>query len=159
MYRRSWRGGRRVQRPVRCTLRCTCNVRYIRPVFAYKQFIPMNKGRNAFGMNIEAVLPHIGQIVLRDQPAVRVDLQRIVAMWSQQMEQHGNRLLFGDFSIADAYYAPVCMRLRTYALPVPAAVTAYADRVRALPGVKAWTEAALLEHDFVVFDEPYRVAR
>ena len=115
--------------------------------------------RNAFGMNIEAALPHIGQIVLRDQPAVRADLQRIVAMWSQQLDQHGNRLLFGDFSIADAYYAPVCMRLRTYALPVPAAVTAYVDRVSALPGVKAWAEAALLEHDFVVFDEPYRVAR
>ena len=115
--------------------------------------------RNAFGMNIEAALPHIGQIVLRDQPAVRADLQRIVAMWSQQLDQHGNRLLFGDFSIADAYYAPVCMRLRTYALPVPAAVTAYVDRVSALPGVKAWAEAALLEHDFVVFDEPYRAAR
>jgi glutathione S-transferase len=32
-------------------------------------------------------------------------------------------MLFGDFSIADAFFAPVCMRLRTFALPVPAAIT------------------------------------
>ena len=115
--------------------------------------------RNAFGMNIEASLPHIGQIALRDQPAVHADLQRIVDMWLRQLQQHGNRLLFGDFSIADAYYAPVCMRIRTYALPVPAAISAYVNRVCALPGVKAWIDGALQEHDFVVFDEPYRAAR
>ena len=115
--------------------------------------------RNAFGMNIEASLPHIGQIALRDQPAVRTDLQRIVDMWLRQLQQHGNRLLFGDFSIADAYFAPVCMRIRTYALPVPAAISAYVDRVCALPGVKAWIDDALQEHDFVVFDEPYRASR
>ena len=107
-------------------------------------------------MNIEASLPHIGQIVLRDQPAARADLQRIVDMWWLQLRQHGNRLLFGDFSIADAYFAPVCMRIRTYALPVPGAISAYVDRVCALPGVKAWIDDALQEHDFVVFDEPYR---
>ena len=115
--------------------------------------------RNAFGMNIEASLQHIGQIALRDQPAVRADLQRIVDMWSLQLQQHGNRLLFGDFSIADAYFAPVCMRIRTYALPVPVAISAYVDRVCALPGVKAWIDAALQEKDFVVFDEPYRAQR
>jgi glutathione S-transferase len=53
-----------------------------------------------------------------DQPEVSVDIARIQTMWHELLAQHGGPMLFGDFSIADAYYAPVCMRLRTYALPV-----------------------------------------
>lgn len=115
--------------------------------------------RNACGMNIEATLPHIGALALRDQPAVRADLARIVAMWSELLTQHGGPMLFGAFSIADAYYAPVAMRIRTYALPVPADVGAYINRLVALPGVAAWMTDALAEQDFVAFDEPYRLSR
>jgi glutathione S-transferase len=53
----------------------------------------------------------------------------------------------------------VCMRLFTYALPVPAQVRAYMERVRALPGVAAWIDAALAEQDFLDFEEPYRLGR
>ncbi len=115
--------------------------------------------RSACGMNIEAKLPHIGALALRDQPAVRADLARIVAMWSELLAQHGGPMLFGAFSIADAYYAPVAMRIRTYALPVPADVGAYINRLVALPGVAAWMTDALAEQDFVAFDEPYRLSR
>ncbi len=68
-------------------------------------------------------------------------------------------MLFGRFSIADAYYAPVVMRLSRYALPVPVDIAGYIRRVHALPGVKAWVDGALAEHDFVAFDEPYRLQR
>jgi glutathione S-transferase len=68
-------------------------------------------------------------------------------------------MLFGDFSVADAYFAPVVMRLNTYALPVPADVRAYMDRVCALPSVKAWTIGALAEQDFIDFEEPFRLHR
>jgi glutathione S-transferase len=115
--------------------------------------------RTHCGMNIEASLPDIGALVWRDKPAVRADVERIVAMWTGLLQQHGGPMLFGDFSIADAFFAPVCMRLRTFALPVPATITAYVDRVCALPGVAAWIEDALAEEDFVVFDEPYRTGR
>lgn len=115
--------------------------------------------RSACGMNIEAKLPHIGALALRDQPAVRADLARIVAMWSELLAQHGGPMLFGAFSIADAYYAPVAMRIRTFALPVPADVEAYINRLVALPGVAAWMTDALAEQDFVAFDEPYRLSR
>jgi glutathione S-transferase len=115
--------------------------------------------RGACPMNIEADLSHIGAIVWRDQAAVRSDAQRIVAMWTELLEQHQGPMLFGAFSIADAYFAPVCMRLKTYGLPVTATVSAYVERVCALPGVKAWMAEALAEEDFVVADEPYRVAR
>jgi glutathione S-transferase len=88
---------------------------------------------------------------------VRADLQRLVSMWQELLAAHGGPMLFGDLCAVDAYYAPMVMRLRTYALPVPDDVRAYMDRVCALPSVKAWIDAALAEHDFVPFDEPYRV--
>ncbi|MFO1245215.1 MAG: glutathione S-transferase family protein [Ramlibacter sp.] len=115
--------------------------------------------RSACPMNIEAALPQIGALVWRDKPAVRADVQRIVAMWTALLEEHKGPMLFGDFSIADAYFAPVCMRLRTYALPVPGHITDYIRRVCALPGVKAWIDDALAEKDFLDFEEPYRTAR
>jgi len=110
-------------------------------------------------MNIEASLPEIGQLIWRDQPAVRADLTRLAAMWGELLEQHGGPLLFGRFSIADAYFAPVCMRLKTYALPVPPAIAVYVERVAALPGVADWVAQARAEHDFLDFEEPYRLQR
>lgn len=114
--------------------------------------------RGACPMNIEAHLPEVGALAWRDKPAVRADVQRIVAMWTSLLAEHGTGgFLFGPFSVADAYFAPVCMRLKTYALPVPAAVTDYIARVSALPGVRAWIDGALAEHDFRDFEEPYRL--
>jgi len=113
--------------------------------------------RSACPMNIEAQLPEVGALALRDKPAVRADLQRIVSMWSGLLTEHGGPMLFGAFSVADAYFAPVVMRLKTYALPVPADVAAYMDRVCALPGVKAWIDGALAEKDFIDFEEPFRL--
>jgi glutathione S-transferase len=115
--------------------------------------------RSACPMNIEASLPEIGQLAWRDKPAVRADVARLVAMWSELLAQHGGPMLFGTFSVADAYFAPVVMRLKTYALPVPNAIADYMVRVAALPGVKAWVEGALAEHDFRDFEEPYRLQR
>lgn len=115
--------------------------------------------RGACPMNIEAHLPDIGALIWRDKPAVRADVQRLVDMWSGLLEQHGGPMLFGAFTIADAFYAPVCMRLHSYGLPVPEHIQAYVQRVRALPGVKAWIDDALAEADFREFEEPYRLRR
>ncbi|MDD2843954.1 MAG: glutathione S-transferase family protein [Rhodoferax sp.] len=110
-------------------------------------------------MNIEASLPEAGALVWRDQSAVRADVARLITMWRQCLDAHGGPLLFGDFSIADAFYAPICTRLQTYALPLPADVAAYVQRVHALPGVRSWIEGALAEQDFLDFEEPYRLSR
>jgi glutathione S-transferase len=107
-------------------------------------------------MNIEAQLPEVGAKVLREQPAVQADLERIVAMWSELLREHGGPLLFGRFTIADAYYAPVCTRIRSYGLPVPPEIDRYVDAVYALLAVQAWIADALAERDFIGFDEPYR---
>jgi glutathione S-transferase len=113
--------------------------------------------RSACPMNIEAHLPDVGALALRDKPAVRADLQRLITLWSGLLAEHQGPMLFGTFSIADAYFAPVVMRLKTYALPVPADVAAYMDRVCALPGVKDWIDGALGEKDFIDFEEPFRL--
>lgn len=115
--------------------------------------------RQHFPMNIEASLPEIGQLVLRDHAEVRRDVARVVEMWTGLLRRSGGPMLFGQFSIADAFYAPLCMRLATYAVPVPAEVAAYMQRVRELPGVAAWITDALAEHDFLPFEEPYRLHR
>ena len=112
--------------------------------------------RNHLPMNVEASLPDVGRRLLAEDGAVRADVDRIVEMWSGLLEAHGGPLLFGDFTIADAYFAPVVMRLRTYGVPVPPAVAAYIGRVVELPGVAAWIQDALAERDFLDFEEPYR---
>lgn len=115
--------------------------------------------RNHCPMNIEASLPEVGQQVLASQPAVVADLARVQALWCEALAASGGPFLFGEFSIADAYFAPVVARLRCYGLPVNAACQAYMDQVWAAPGVAAWVAEALAEQDFLAFEEPYRQAR
>lgn len=110
-------------------------------------------------MNIEASLPDVGALIWRDKAAVRADVARLSAMWEELLAQYGGPMLFGHFTVADAYFAPVCARLKTYALPVSPAVAAYVERVLALPGVQAWIDGALAEKDFLDFEEPYRLQR
>ena len=119
-------------------------------------FMPL---RSACGMNIEARLPEAGALIWRDKPDVRANVARIEAMWTELLQAHGGPMLFGHFTIADAYFAPVCTRLRTFNLPVSDTVRAYMDRVFALPGVAAWINDALAEKDFLAFEEPYRLSR
>jgi glutathione S-transferase len=116
--------------------------------------------RSACMMNIEASLPEVGALVLRDKPAVRADVARIEAIFANLLAQHGGPYLFGSqFTIADAYFAPVCMRFKTYALSQHADVNTYIDHIRTAPGVAQWIAAALVENDFRDFEEPYRLKR
>jgi len=115
--------------------------------------------RGHCGMNLEASLPEVGARLMKEEPTVASDLARIVQMWSGLLDAHGGPMLFGEFGIADAYFAPVGTRIKTYGLPVPPHITAYIERVQALPGVKAWIDDALAEKDFLPFEEPYRTRR
>lgn len=115
--------------------------------------------RSACPMNIEADLSTTGQLVWRDKPAVRADVDRVTTMWSELLAASKSDFLFGNFGIADAFFAPVCMRLKGYALPVPQLITDYIARVSAAPGVKAWIDDALAEDDFRAFEEPFRLRR
>jgi glutathione S-transferase len=115
--------------------------------------------RNAFPQNIEASLPQVGVEQLAKDAAAAADLARIDAMWADALGRSGGPFLFGAYSIADAMYAPVAGRIRTYALPVGEAASGYVERIWATKGVRAWVAEALEEHDFVAFDEPHRRSR
>ena len=115
--------------------------------------------RNAFGMNIEASLAEVGARVLAGNAAVQADLARVIQLWQEALAESGGPFLFGDYSIADAYFAPVVMRIRTYALPVPADVAAYIERAVAAKGTAAWIRDALEEKEFLQFEEDYRTSR
>lgn len=114
-------------------------------------------------MNIEASLPHIGQIAMRDKPAVVADVARVdtllAGLLGTYAQTHSDGMLFGAFSIADAYFAPVVMRFKTYALPASPPVAAYMERLCAMPGVAAWIADAIVEGEFRDFEEPYRLKR
>ena len=115
--------------------------------------------RNCFGMNIEASLPEVGARVLATDATARAELARMIQLWQDALAASGGPFLFGEYSIADAYFAPVVMRMRTYALPVPADVAAYIDRATAAKGTAAWIRDALQEKQFLQFEESYRTSR
>ena len=115
--------------------------------------------RSACPMNIEASLPEVGALIWRDQAAVRADVQRLETMWGELLDSYGGPLLLGEFSIADAYFAPICMRLTSYVLPVSPRIAAYVQQVQELPSVQDWVTDARAEADFLDFEEPYRLQR
>lgn len=115
--------------------------------------------RSACPMNIELQMPAIGPRAVATQPDVRADLERLIAMWTDALRRSGGPFLFGAFGNADAYFAPVVARIRTYALPVPPQIAAYGERVWADAAVAQWVADALAERDFVAEDEPYRSSR
>jgi glutathione S-transferase len=109
-------------------------------------------------MNIEAHLPEVGAQVWARQSRVQRDVARIEQLWDDALQASGGPFLFGAFGAADAFYAPVAMRLLGYALPVSPTSAAYVQRVAQHPAVADWCADALAERDFIAEDEPYRPA-
>lgn len=78
-------------------------------------------------------------------PAVARDIARIEALWGDCLARYGGPFLFGRFGIADAMYAPVATRFKTYAVTLGADAQRYAERVLALPSMRAWYADAAAE--------------
>jgi glutathione S-transferase len=108
--------------------------------------------RTNMPMNIEAELHGRGWNV-----AVQRDIDRICDMWGELLAAHGDRFLFGEFSAADAYFAPVCARFACYRPALPARIVAYVERIYALPAMQRWITEAKAVRDFIPEDEPYRL--
>jgi glutathione S-transferase len=107
--------------------------------------------RSQMPMNIRAALPGRGM-----NAEVQHDIERIVALWRTCRATSGEGdLLFGRFTIADAFFAPVVMRFITYGVALPADAEEYVTAVRSLPAVQAWMDEALRETAIVLGDEPY----
>ncbi|VGO09562.1 Glutathione S-transferase [plant metagenome] len=112
--------------------------------------------RSALPMNIEANLPGI------DFPqAAREDIARLQSLWLDTRREFGRSgpFLFGNFSAADAFYAPVVSRFQTYGITTSAPVQEYMDAVCGLPAFQQWCQEAREEGVFVPEDEPYRKQR
>ena len=78
---------------------------------------------------------------------VQVDIDRIVALWSEcrLVAKQGGPFLFGKPSLADAFFAPVAVRLRTYRVDVPAEAALYIETIYQWPAFQAWHKAGLAE--------------
>jgi glutathione S-transferase len=112
--------------------------------------------RSHMCMNCELVLTNV--VFNLD---VRRDVDRVLAIWRECRERFAAEgpFLFGRFSVADAYYAPVTRRFVSYGTPLPDVAREYVATIERLPAMQEWLTAALAEHDFVQEDEPYRTAR
>ncbi|HXV39667.1 MAG TPA: glutathione S-transferase family protein [Steroidobacteraceae bacterium] len=106
--------------------------------------------RSACPMNARAT----GRRVALTPPLMQ-DLRRIDAIWSSCRRDHGDRgpYLYGDFSTADAMFAPVVLRIRTYALPLSGLATHYYDHMLADPQLREWISAAERETTVIPHDE------
>jgi glutathione S-transferase len=98
--------------------------------------------RNECGMNLHRP---VGAKTLSDN--ARADIARIQELWTDCRQRYGKAgsFLFGAFTGADAMYAPVIHRFRTYAIEVTSPVRAYMDAMMSLPAFQQWTDEALAE--------------
>lgn len=146
---------------------------FVAEAFPDKHIWPENQAARAFARSVVAEM-HAGFRALRSSMPMNIrsqhhglgmnaetakNIARIEAIWHEARTKFGGDkpFLFGDFSAADAMYAPVVMRFATYAPALTDASRAYCEAVRAHPAVAAWIAGALVETEFVEEDEPYAV--
>jgi glutathione S-transferase len=91
----------------------------------------------------------------------RRQVSRIIEIWRDCRQRFGadGPFLFGRFSVADAFFAPVTMRFVAYGVDLPAVARQYVDTIQGLPAMQEWISAARAETSFVDHDEPYRESR
>ena len=87
------------------------------------------------------------RIVLRERPAaLEADFVRLRELWHQGLRRFGGEHLAGaSFTAVDAFFAPVAFRLQTYGIALDPVADAYAARLLALPAMREWQVAALIE--------------
>lgn len=102
-----------------------------------------------------AVRSNLSMDFARRLPTAALDTEtkdqvaRIIESWVHALTHHSdtNGFLFGRFSIADCMYGPVVSRFRTYGIATPPVVSAYMDRMFALPAMQDWAQASQAEVD------------
>ena len=104
---------------------------------ALRRYMPMNMRANLAGKGMN--------------PEVEIEIERIKTIWRdcRQLFGHKGNFLFGNFSIADAMFAPVVSRFVTYGVQLDTVAQAYADTIWQLPEMKLWQEAASQEAETI----------
>lgn len=85
--------------------------------------------------------------------AARRDVERVRSIWDAQLAEHGGPWLFGAYSIADAFYAPVAFRFRAYAIPMQGKARDYLESQLSHPAMLEWAAAAGLESEVIAAEE------
>jgi glutathione S-transferase len=136
-------------------------IEYLAERFPDARLWPQDRASRAHARSISAEM-HSGFMALRNECPMnlhrpvraialsedaRANIARIQAIWLECRERHGKRgpFLFGAFGAADAMFAPVVYRFRSFAIEVASEVHAYMDTMLALPAVQEWTKAGLAE--------------
>jgi glutathione S-transferase len=98
--------------------------------------------RTHFPMNMRSSFPN-----RTSTPEVQAEIDRITAIWHDCRERFGKEgdFLFGHFTVADAMYAPVVSRFRTYKIELNAELQAYSDAIWSMPSLQEWLAAARKE--------------
>jgi len=81
----------------------------------------------------------------QEREDVAADIARIRALWGEALAASNGPFLFGDFSIADAFFAPVVMRFVTYGVELAPALAGYRDRIVGLAPMQRWIAEATAE--------------
>ncbi|MEP7205818.1 MAG: glutathione S-transferase family protein [Casimicrobiaceae bacterium] len=96
---------------------------------------------------------------------LRTDVERVIELWTDGRQRFGQQrgaegdFLCGQFTLVDAFYAPVAFRFRTYGVTPPGDAGAYLEALLAHPLLLEWETAALAETDIIEADEPRLVYR
>jgi glutathione S-transferase len=89
---------------------------------------------------------------------VRRQVARIIDIWQDARQRFGGAgpFLFGRFTVADAFFAPVTIRFVGYGVALPPVAQQYVDTIQALPAMQQWIAAGRAETELYAPDEPYR---
>jgi len=131
---------------------------YLNEQFPGKKMYPLDSHDRAYARSIANEM-HGGFADLRkhlsfhakkkyedvDLTAAKKDIERVKIIWLESLARSGGPFLMGDFTIADAMYAPVAGRFVTYSVPMDGEVEDYVDRVMNLTAVREWYKGADLE--------------
>ena len=139
-------------------------VEYLNEKYPEKQIWPKDREARALARSVSSEM-HAGFATMRslmshnlkkqlpgfDWSKAKTDVERVKQIWSECLGRSGGPFLFGDFSVADAMYAPVVNRFVTYDVKLDGALKEYSDQMLDLPAHREWIKGALAE-DFTAPD-------
>lgn len=137
---------------------------YLNEVFPEAKLLPAERGVRAHCRSVSGEI-HSGFYNLRSAlpmnlkarhqrfkifSGARPDVERVRTIWRECLDAYGGPFLFGAPTVADAMYAPVCTRFRTYAVELDTQLQGYCGAVFDWPLMREWTEGALAEEDEII---------
>jgi glutathione S-transferase len=131
---------------------------YLAELFPASKILPEDQGARAHMRSVCAEM-HSGFLAMRKEmpmnlkrsekklvsPEVQNDIARVCAIWEDCLNKYHGPFLFSNFTVADAFFAPLVTRFKTYQITLPAICEQYMKRILALPSLQEWYKAALKE--------------